>query len=388
MRRVTFGISFLLLFLFMPVQGEAAGDTYEVSNGMLHVREAPSSNAEIIGMLYSGDSVTVFDEQYGWVMTYYGGQEVWVAKHHLFPVSQAQQSISESADSQENNSYPAAETITVTADSVHLRSGPGIGYSSVGGTAAGDTYSLVSTDGDWHQISLHNGEPAWIAAWLTDASGTTRAEEPSEAAAETSNNEEPTETEPVHTPKPGTDKASGSLSGYTIVLDAGHGGIDPGAIGLNNVYEKDLVYSTTEKVAAQLLQTGANVVMTRSGDYFVPLAERAHISNAQRADAFVSLHYNAFPILSVNGFNTYYTDNADRKLAQDIHTSIAQEVSLHDRGFVQADYHVLRNTTTPSVLLELGFITNPGDLSQVQSADYQHQVADAITAGLKNYFHN
>ncbi|WP_100013114.1 N-acetylmuramoyl-L-alanine amidase [Lentibacillus sediminis] len=382
MRRVTFGISFLLLFfLFVPVQGEAAaGDTYEVSNGMLHVREAPSINAEIIGMLYSGDTVTTFDEQYGWVMTYYGGQKVWVAKHHLSPVSQSQQSSSE----------PQAETIRVTADSVHLRSGPGTGYSSLGGAVAGDTYSLLNTDGDWHQISLNNGETAWIAAWLTDAASTGRGEEPSASAVDTSNNEEPSETvtEPVQTTDPGTNEASGSLSGYTIVLDAGHGGIDPGAIGLNNVYEKDLVYSTTEKVAAQLLQTGANVVMTRSGDYFVPLEERTHISNTQRADAFISLHYNAFPILSVNGFNTFYTDNADRGLAQNIHFSISQEVSLHDRGFVQADYHVLRNTSAPSVLLELGFITNPGDLSQVQSADYQYQVADAIVAGLKKYFHN
>ncbi|SHG00256.1 N-acetylmuramoyl-L-alanine amidase [Ornithinibacillus halophilus] len=178
------------------------------------------------------------------------------------------------------------------------------------------------------------------------------------------------------------------LDGYTIVIDPGHGGKDPGAIGINGVHEKDLILSTSKKIAKQLRENGAKVVLTRTDDYFVSLDERINIAHAHNADAFISIHYNAFSIENVQGFNTYYFSSAtNRNLAKAIHGSLAEEVNLHNRGLLEDDYRVLRKNQRPSVLIELGFITNSVELKTLQSDGYQSLVAKAIAKGLMDFFH-
>ncbi|UJL46189.1 N-acetylmuramoyl-L-alanine amidase [Virgibacillus sp. NKC19-16] len=365
-RYFTVGMAFLLfLFLFIPTSQAENGDTYEVSN-TVNVRNAPAAGAEIIGMLSKGDTIVAFQEQHGWVQTYYAGEEAWVAKHHLFPIVSSVDTVA---------SENASEKITVTANNVHIRTGPSTNHTIIGRAAYGDTYNTLDTAGDWHKVSLANGSTGWIAAWLTDS--TTSSEETVAAPTSSESNDTAAENE----------NSSGSLEGYTIVLDPGHGGKDPGAIGLNGIYEKDLAISTTDKVETHLLDAGANVTVTRTGDYFIPLDERTQISHGNNADAFISLHYDAFPILSVNGVTTYFHSNGtDRHLAEEIQASLASKVNLQDRGVLQGDYRVLRNNNAPSVITELGFITNQSDLATVQTADYQNNVAQAITNGLKNYF--
>ncbi|MFD1039081.1 N-acetylmuramoyl-L-alanine amidase [Virgibacillus byunsanensis] len=177
------------------------------------------------------------------------------------------------------------------------------------------------------------------------------------------------------------------LEGYNIVLDPGHGGKDPGAIGLGGVHEKDFIMPTTYKVAQHLRDAGATVILTRTADYFVPLGERIRISNSYNTDAFISLHYNTFPTYTVNGISTfYYTNGNDRKLAHEIQSSLAANVPLKNRGIMQGDYRVLRKNSDLAVLLELGFITNPDDLSTVQTLEFQNGVAEGIVEGLRSYF--
>lgn len=367
-RYFTVGMAFLLfLFLFIPTTSQAEnGDTYEVSN-TVNVRSAPDIGAQIIGKLSKGDTIVAFDEQHGWVLTYYGGDVAWVAQHHLIPINNSAESIAAASET-------VSETITVTTNNVHVRSGPGTNHTIIDSTGYGDTYNSVETAGDWHKISLANGSTGWIAGWLTDDATSVET-----ITAPTSSESNETVVEAKN--------SSGSLEGYTIVLDPGHGGKDPGAIGLNGVYEKDLSMSTTDKVETQLLDAGANVTMTRTDDDFIPLDRRTLISHETQADAFISLHYDAFPILSVNGVTTYFHSNGtDRNLAEEIQASLASTVNLQDRGILQGDYRVLRNNNAPSVVTELGFLTNQSDLTTIQTADYQDKVAQAISNGLKNYF--
>ena len=369
LRQLFIGIGFLLLgSLLVPSLTHAnEGQSYEVYSSVLNVRGEPASDGEIIGVLSKGNKVMAFQEKYGWVQTYYGGHVAWVAKHHLIPVSNTSQS--SSANTQ---SVTTTDSITVTANSVRLRSGPGTDYNVIGSSSAGDTYNIVETNGDWHQIKFSNGSTGWIAAWLTNTSSTSeQSSEPINTSNNTNNN----------TPQ------SDSLEGYTIVLDPGHGGKDPGAIALNGIYEKDLVSDTAVRVADELRNAGATVIVTRNGDYFVSLDNRASISNSYQTDAFVSLHYDSFPTIGVNGVTTYFGNGSDRGLAQNIQSSLASTVSLDNRGIMQRDFSVLRGTTAPSVLIELGFISNPNDLAIVQTAAYQNQVATAITDGLVDYFH-
>ncbi|MCM3740725.1 N-acetylmuramoyl-L-alanine amidase [Oceanobacillus luteolus] len=355
-------ILILLLTLFVHVETTtaASGQTYEVGVNILHVREAADGDADIIGLLQQGDKLTAFQEKYGWVQTYYAGEPAWVAKHYLIPTGSTTTSSQKSMSS-------ATASITVTESSVNIRSGPGLDYRVVAGTSQGETFNAIDHSGEWIQISLSNGQTGWIASWLTDSIQSPKEQKNrTNTAAQSS--------------------SIGSLSGYTIVLDAGHGGRDPGAIGLRGLYEKDLVYDTTSTIAQTLRNYGATVIETRTGDYYLSLDERASISNTHYTDAFISVHYNSFPVVSVQGINTFYSSDAGYALAKDIHSSLTSTVPLNNRGMGKENYKVLRNTIAPAILLELGFITNAYDLSIIQTADYQNQVADAIAKGLIQYF--
>lgn len=350
------GISLLLLSFFISPSADADGGTaYEVGTSSLNVRSAPTQNSSILGSLHPGDQVVVFQEHYGWAQTYYGGQEAWVASQYLYP---AEQTGNISNDS-------ISETVTVNTVGVHVRSGPGTNYSILGFTTSGDTYSKIETKNNWHKVMLQNGSTGWIAAWLTNS-----------YTAEVSPDAVVTESSQV---------SKGSLAGYTIVLDPGHGGIDPGAIGFNGVLEKNLTLSITEVVASHLRQAGATVKMTRQNDNYLSLKKRTQFSESHATDAFISLHYNAFPFMSVNGIGAYYYAGG-QELASSIQNELDEKVSLHNRGVQFGNYHVLRENNDLSVLLELGFITNPNDLFIIQTNAYQHNVAQAITSGVKNYF--
>jgi len=366
----------LVLTLVIPQTINAnSGQVYEVHSNILNVRSEPSSNSEVIGWLSKGDTVNTFQEQYGWVQTYYGGKTAWVAKHHLIAADQPAENNSGNTETQvaSATSDSQEETITVAADGVHIRSGPSTAYKVIGYTNSGSSYPLLNTDGDWHQITLDNGQTGWIAAWLTDH-------------ATTANPETQTNTETIPSEPAAQETSQGALDGYTVVLDAGHGGKDPGAIGLGGIYEKDLVTSTANTVAQYLRQEGANVIETRSGDYYVSLDERVRISNANQTDAFISIHYNAYPVLSVQGTTSYYYGDSGRQLASTIQSSLASSTPLFDRGVSFGDYRVLRNSSAPAALLELGYITNSHDLNIVQTQDYQNTAAQAITNGLISYF--
>ncbi|MFD1851999.1 N-acetylmuramoyl-L-alanine amidase [Oceanobacillus bengalensis] len=357
----------LLLILFNPdsIHAERA-QTYEVNSPVLNVRSEAALNAEVIGFLTKGNKLEGFQEKYGWVQTYYKGKEAWVAEHHLIPLTNHSQKESNPVETS------SSDTVTIT-ESINVRSGPGTNYSIIGSAYPGESYEVMNADKDWYQISYNNGSSGWIASWLTSES----LHSENSTADRQKGSEEGQQT-----------IAHGSLSGATIVLDPGHGGYDSGAIGLNGTYEKSMTSITADYLADELHNAGANVIVTRSGDYFVSLEERARISNSYPTDAFISLHYNAFPIISAQGISTYYISQTGKALAKPVQTALTSSTNLYNRGIVQENFHVLRNTTAPAILIELGFITNPYDLSVVQNSSHQNTVAKAITNGLIQYFSN
>lgn len=375
-RLFTIGFSFLLfLFLFIPTASHADnGQTYDVHSASLNVRSEPDQGAQIVGQLTTGDKVVAFQEQYGWVQTFYDGKKAWVAKHHL--VSSTNDESQGSKSDTESSTTATSKTITVTENNVNIRSGPGTDHSVLGTASAGNTYDVAGSEGDWYKVSFKDGTTAWIAGWLTSEGAKAKPVEEKTEEASTG------KTKSTTTEQKAT---SDSLSGYNIVLDPGHGGKDPGSIGLGGVKEKDIILSTTDHVAQALRDAGANVILTRSEDSFVSLDKRVQISDSYNTDAFVSLHYNAFPITSVGGISTYYSSGTGENLAQSVQSSLASTVNLQDRGVMQANYRVIHQNQAPAVLMELGFITNPTDLSVIQTSDYQNKVGQAVTNGLKDY---
>ncbi|MEL6157872.1 MAG: DUF3747 domain-containing protein [Cyanobacteria bacterium J06623_5] len=172
----------------------------------------------------------------------------------------------------------------------------------------------------------------------------------------------------------------------TVVIDPGHGGRDPGAVGIGGLREKDINTTVSRRIQSSLTARGINVVMTRSDDREVDLQPRVNIAERADADIFVSIHSNAISLSrpDVNGLETYYYSSGFR-LAQTIHNNVLQRTDLRDRGVRRARFYVLVNTSMPAVLVETGFVTGREDAARFRNPQAVNEIADGITAGILQY---
>ncbi|NET48224.1 MAG: DUF3747 domain-containing protein [Merismopedia sp. SIO2A8] len=178
-----------------------------------------------------------------------------------------------------------------------------------------------------------------------------------------------------------------------IVIDPGHGGRDPGAVGRGNLYEKTVVNDISYKVRDLLEAQGMQVVMTRSQDVSLDLEPRVQTAENADADLFVSIHANAISLSrpEVNGAETYYYQSAQGyQLARSIHSSIIgdRNLDMNDRGVREARFYVIRRTSMPAVLVEVGFVTGEEDAPRLARSDFRTDMAEAIASGIMNYVRN
>lgn len=223
---------------------------------------------------------------------------------------------------------------------------------------------------------------------------------------------------------------------YTVVVDAGHGGHDSGAIGSAQYYEKVVVLQIAKKVNRFLKKKNLNVQMTRNNDHFVDLKNRTKFANRHKADIFVSIHANAIANKQrfnlVYGVETYFlqttrsaksmriaaTENSvvlnkndflsnnvilqavlsgpkielSHKLAIDVQTNILKSLrqkyrGVRDGGVKPAPFWVLVGAQMPSILVEVGYITNPAERARLFSSEYQNHIAKGIADGIANYLY-
>lgn len=243
------------------------------------------------------------------------------------------------------------------------------------------------------------------------------------------------ESEPPKAPTPKTPEAK-----PVIVIDPGHGGIDPGAVGAGNLLEKNLVLAVSKRVQAQLAQTGHyDIVMTRARDVFISLNERLKISRKAEADLFISIHADSIEqtyAQSIKGATVYTlserasdaearaiaekenasdliagldvakgeenddvknilidlmkreTANFSAEFSRTLVRSLKSKISLSRDPERAAAFKVLRQTHAPSVLVELGYVSNPEESRQMQSAEWQEKVAKSISNAINAYFSN
>ncbi|MGK7925612.1 MAG: N-acetylmuramoyl-L-alanine amidase [Spirulina sp.] len=172
-----------------------------------------------------------------------------------------------------------------------------------------------------------------------------------------------------------------------VTIDPGHGGRDPGAIGIGGLREKDVVLPISLEVARILQQNGVQVAMTRNRDYFVSLAGRATMANRARSDIFVSIHANAISMRrpDVNGVETFYYSYSGRRLASAIQSRILRNIRIGNRGVKRARFYVLRHTSMPSALVEVGFVTGRYDAPRLRTSAFRSQMARAIAEGILDY---
>ena len=211
-----------------------------------------------------------------------------------------------------------------------------------------------------------------------------------------------------------------------IVVDAGHGGWDLGTVGRRGLLEKDVVLEIAQRLG-KLLESrlGANVILTRNDDNYIPLDERAGMANQSQADLFISVHANYSDLPSARGVETYYTNffsapnakdletrdpehgkNASaavlspaelhekieqsRRLAASVQRSLygtlsVQNPGLRDRGVKEASYVVLTETAMPGILAEVSFVSSPTDEQKLRSDGYREQIAEALYKGIARY---
>lgn len=170
-----------------------------------------------------------------------------------------------------------------------------------------------------------------------------------------------------------------------VVIDAGHGGKDPGAISVTKKKEKDFNLAVALKVQ-ELLKKEQNIdfVLTRSSDTYPSLSDRVKIANDLNADLFISIHANAGSS-TASGVETYYTRADSLALAKVMHKYLVSSSGLTDRGVRSKSLHVTRETKMPAVLLEAGYLSNKNDNAKLYTEDFQNRVAAGIVKGIKEY---
>jgi N-acetylmuramoyl-L-alanine amidase len=214
----------------------------------------------------------------------------------------------------------------------------------------------------------------------------------------------------------------------TVIIDPGHGGADPGAIGIGGLREKDVTLRLSKLLAEKLRSMGFHVVATRDRDRSVSLEERTAIAEASKGDVFISLHANAAPRRSVQGIETYYPDkdherhslrvamrengvtedelNAlhrtlsrfridettplSKRLAYLVQSQLARSLparygKVQNLGAKKGPFYVLFLSNMPAILVEAGFLTNKADAKRLRNGDYLESVATQISMGLKRY---
>lgn len=172
-----------------------------------------------------------------------------------------------------------------------------------------------------------------------------------------------------------------ALTFSKVVIDAGHGGADGGAVW-SGLIERNLTLDVAKRLESILQSRGLRTVMTRRSNSTVSLDSRARIANRYSSSVFVSIHFNASRDRSINGIETFYRSSRGRVLASAVQRSLDRRVTGKNRGIKYRDYSVLRCTEMPAILIECGFISNRTEAGRCGSAAHRQKLAEAIASGI------
>ncbi|MGM0523659.1 MAG: N-acetylmuramoyl-L-alanine amidase [Bacillota bacterium] len=347
----------LTALLFNPLTIIAEVATINADD--LLVRGGPGTAYEPIGHVNTGDAFTIEATESPWLQITYNNTTGWVHEDYVTISSESPGDESDEELETETSTDIPTQTFPyetrISMPVVHVRQDTSLTSEIILKLNKNDHVTITSEQGDWYQVELDDAT-GYIKKQVLDLTLTT----------------------PV---------GQSPLLNKTIVIDPGHGGIDVGAISLNDEYESQFAMQTGRVLERYLARQGANVVFTRDDDYYYSLTSRATLSNYLQADMFLSLHYNSEPASpSANGINTYYREPGFEVLAETVHTSLLAETSANDRGVASGNYSVLRNNRRPGLLLELGFLSNRTEEQNIKQASYHEKLAKGITDGVINYF--
>lgn len=342
LRLIPFFILFFLLLIF-PFKKTYSQEAQILTN-YLNVRMGPDISYEVITQIHKDEIYPVLEVKEDWVKIQLSHGEGWVSMDYVSLYDPAHQPTDPSNDHEK-------QTTTVKESHIHVRKGPSITEEIIDYIDQDTTLTIIDEIDDWYEVS-YGDQTGYIYRSFFENHKTLEKD----------------------------------WREQTIVIDAGHGGRDIGAIGYHGYYEKDFITLTAKKIKRTLQILGATIYKTRKNDEYIRLGSRPVLANNKDTDIFISLHYNSFDQdPSITGIGTYYEDDYNRELAKAIQNGLIQTTDAHDRGVAKEDFLVLRQNYKPSVLVELGFISNPHKEELLFTDAYQEKLVNGILYGLREY---
>jgi N-acetylmuramoyl-L-alanine amidase len=357
-------VMFLVFQKMLPAYANMSSSQVTVVASELNVREDADNSSKIIEVVHRGETFEVMQTKNSWdQIKLPSNQTGWVYNAYV----------------SSNNHIEA----TVEALVLNVREQPSLSSPIVATLKMGANITVSEEQAGWAKIVSSSGAHGWVYSYYISKKTTSSVPVPPSQSAGKSSSPEKTRTSAIS----GGQASAQSLKGKTIVLDPGHGGVDIGTTSITGTHEKDLTLETAKAVEQKLKNAGVNVVMTRENDSYMTLQQRSSLSNQLHADAFISFHYNWSNDPAISGLTDfYYNQSKDSSLATEVLNGVVNATGLKNIGTKFNDLSVLRNNSQPSVLIELGFVSNKEEDSVVENAAYNNAVAEGVYLGLLNYF--
>ena len=330
------------------------------SSGAVSLYKEANNQSQVVTSIPYGQLFYLLDDQQSnFSKVSYNGQEGYVdnnqlnyAVDHMNELYKLQAGLPQTLDAKKMISTKLKETpLYETADTFSKR---------ISTVNAGTIFNYEDRENDFYKVTIGNGKKAYIPYWLVNANFATIESD---------------------------SQLPQGIEHAKIVIDPGHGGDDPGAVvTFSEKHEADHTLTTALLLKKELENLGATVILTRESDKSVSLENRAQLSNREKANAFISLHFDSGPNSNASGTTGYYFTSTSENLAQTVNKYIARNLTLKSQGTKFQNFLVLRENKQPSILLELGYLNNPDDNKLIESTEYQENIAKSIASALKEYF--
>ena len=330
------------------------------SSGAVSLYKEANNQSQVVTSIPYGQLFYLLDDQQSnFSKVSYNGQEGYVdnnqlnyAVDHMNELYKLQAGLPQTLDAKKMISTKLKETpLYETADTFSKR---------VSTVNAGTIFNYEDRENDFYKVTIGNGKKAYIPYWLVNTNFATIESD---------------------------SQLPQGIEHAKIVIDPGHGGDDPGAVvTFSEKHEADHTLTTALLLKKELENLGATVILTRESDKSVSLENRAQLSNREKANAFISLHFDSGPNSNASGTTGYYFTSTSENLGQTVNKYIARNLTLKSQGTKFQNFLVLRENKQPSILLELGYLNNPDDNKLIESTEYQENIAKSIASALKEYF--
>lgn len=342
---------------FLDADGNELGPVEKevVTKGAVNLYVKPTSSAKIITTLKANEKLPVYKTVGGYYLTKVDGLPGYiVANSTTDPV------VEETPKPNPTPTPPPAASGDVlgkvTVANLNVRSQSNATSTVLFKLDKGVTVQVHNIDGYWAEIS-YNGQTGYVHKSYLKL----------------------------------LNQSANPLQGRIIILDPGHGGKDPGTVS-GSVSEKSITLKVGTQVKQLLENAGAKVYMTRTGDTYPSLQDRVDFTQANYGEIFVSIHVNSAANTSAQGTETYYAISTgdmyqeDIDLATFINNQIVNNLNMKNRGVKQEQYYVIRNMVIPSILVELGFLSNSQDRNKMTNDQYVTLFAESIYNGILQYY--